>query len=187
VSARRLSIAVAGVLGCLLAVSLSATALATTSVEYQVKAAFLDRFALFVQWEPEGKSPPPEPFRILVFGNDAFDGWLEQYYEKRTIKGRRVEVRHTDDLHGIGRCDLLFIAGRASERLDDILRVVQYRPILTVGDEPGLAQRGVHISFFIKNERVAFEANPTAIRASGLNVSYLLLQVATVVPPAEER
>lgn len=157
------------------------------SVEYGVKAVFLERFARFVEWPPEALGEPSAPFRIEVLGDDPFDGVLEQAYASRPIRGRRVEIRHVARPADVGSCHLLFVSGSMAGRLEEVLARLRHRPILIVGDTRGYGEAGVHLNFYLEADKVRFELNPGALRQAGLGVSYLLRQVARVVETRSDR
>jgi len=154
--------------------------------EYTLKAVFLEKFTHFIEWSPPLSSDTTQPFVIGVVGNTPLDSTLKKLYATRHIQHRPVEIRHfsaEDSLTGI---HVLFIAASEKERLPDYLQQVADKPVLTVGDTPGYAQQGVHINFFLKGDHLRFEVNETAVRKSGLDVSYLLLQTAKIVNPVKD-
>lgn len=156
------------------------------SVEYGVKAVFLERFARFVEWPAGALGDPAAPFRIEVLGDDPFDGLLEKAYATRPIRGRPVRIRHVARAAEIGPCHLLFVSASAAGQLDEVLARLRHRPVLVVGDTRGFGEAGVHLNFFLEADKVRFELNPPALRQAGLQVSYLLQQVARTVEPQED-
>jgi YfiR/HmsC-like len=54
-----------------------------TPLEYEVKAAFLFRFAEFVEWPADTFKGTSEPFTYCTIGDDPFRGALE-----RTLSGK---------------------------------------------------------------------------------------------------
>jgi hypothetical protein len=169
----------------LLLLTPAAPAAEDRSVEYGVKAVFLERFARFVEWPPEALGDPAGPFRIEVLGHDPFAGLLEKAYASRTIRGRPVQVRHVARPSDVGPCHLLFVSASAAPQLDDVLARLRHRPVLLVGDTRGFGEAGVHLNFFLEADKVRFELNPVALRQAGLGVSYLLQQVARTVETRE--
>ena len=55
--------------------------------------------------------------------------------------------------------------------------------MLTVGDAPGFARDGGMLGLVQQGSRIVFDANPTAIRVSGLQVSSKVLKLARIVGP----
>ncbi len=179
--------------GCLMGL-LIALAPLTTSGETPVeslKVAYLYHFTRFIDWPDP---PPGDSFVIAVIGDDALGEALrtlereQRRAEERPIGIRVIESRVTASRQRFEDCQILFIGAAAQGQLDRILAAVASRPVLLVGDSPGLARRGVAINFFLKpdilgeGERLRFEMNPAALAGRGLKVSSQLYEVARVLP-----
>jgi hypothetical protein len=165
------------------ALALTATALWPQSGgEYEVKAAFLYKFASFVEW-PEATRH--EPLGICVVGQDPFGSALERAVKGHTIGGREFVVRRLKAWRAGAGCHILFIAASEKPRLRSLLEQVQHQAILTVGDVPGFCESGGAINLSVVEARVKLEINPDATAKSGLQVSSKLLSLArTVHDPA---
>ncbi len=167
--------------------------------EYQLKAVLLERFCAFTNWPEEtGVNDPSRPFVIAVIGKNPFlnkftsskipKDWLLHLYQKKTIKGKKVEVRHISTPEEIPGCNLLFIARTNKSKLESILAVAKQNAILTIADSPGFAKRGVHINFYYaKGRKLKFEANETELKGSGLDASFHLLKLAKIINPIYKR
>ena len=154
--------------------------------EYQMKAVFLDKFTRFVQWpEASAVADTTRPFVLGVIGDNPFGTLLERIYAERQIEDSPVDIRYLTGLDGIADCHLLFIANSADDRLADILARTRDKPILTVADTKGFAERGVLINLYRQKGKVKFEINERAVHASGLTFSYLLLNLARIVQPVK--
>lgn len=160
---------------CLL-VCLPAHTVADTPSEYQLKAAFLYNFALFTEW-PEHVG---DTLNLCVYGSDPFGDDLLKL-EERSVGTRRLSVHSTPTLTELSNCELVFISRAAIGQLPQILGTVQGSPVLTVADSPSAMRRGVAINMITQHNRIAFEANLTAARAQGLNLSSRLLRLAEEV------
>lgn len=148
--------------------------------EYQLKAEFIERFTRFIEW-PDESVASREPFVIGIVGRDPFGEFLTSLAEKRTIKNRRVVVRHLDRDDELGSCDVLFVSSSEKEALAEILRATASKPVLTVGDTRGYAEAGVVINFYPDGDNVRFEINERAAKASGLDIQAKLLKLARIV------
>jgi hypothetical protein len=69
--------------------------------------------------------------------------------------------------------------------MNEVLDVVKGRPMLTVGDTEGYAQRGIMINMYLDDKRVRFEINAKAARTAGLRVSTKLMSLAGTVHGGE--
>jgi hypothetical protein len=65
----------------------------------------------------------------------------------------------------------------------EIVEFSKEKGVLLIGDTQGYAETGVHVNFFLSEDRLRFEINETAIRESDFFVSYRLLNIAEIVNP----
>jgi hypothetical protein len=148
--------------------------------EYQVKAELLERFTRFVDW-PDDAAATHSAFVIGVYGQDPFGTFLAEIAGSRRIKERPVRVVQISDPKQAVGCHVLFIARSARGSLRRVLEQTELRPVLTVADSEGFAEKGVLINFYASDDKVRFEINDAAARRSGLKVSSKLLNLARIV------
>ncbi len=155
--------------------------------EYEVKAVFLERFTRFIEW-PEGSSvyDTTKPFVLGIIGKNPFDSKLEELYSTQKIKAKEVEILEIKDLNEIARCQLLFVAKSVKKDLPDILNLTRDKPILTISDTEGFAERGVFINLISDGKRIRYEINEAAVRDSNFTMSYRLLKNAKIVKPGSK-
>lgn len=136
--------------------------------EYQTKAKLIRNLLNYVSW-PQAKD---RPLVLGVLGVSPFEDYLNDI-----PKGRGTPVRLTffRSLKGLEGCDAVFICDSEANRLPEILRAVQGRPVLTLADSPGLAQRGVMINLVVVEEHINLEVNLRTARQAGLTVSSAVL------------
>ena len=149
--------------------------------EYEVKAVFLFNFAQFVDWPPEAFSAPDTPLVICVLGQDPFGPALDQTVRDERLGGRPFQVRRYQSVDEIKTCHILFISRSEGARPDVILAGLKQRPILTVSDADGFAQRGGMIRFVTDRNRIRLQLNLAATEAAHLTISSKLLRVAEIV------
>ncbi len=151
-----------------------------------LKAAYLYNFTRFVQWPGVEAG---EPFVIGVLGDQALAaalGALER--DGKAVAGAPIRIETLTSASQVGRqCRILFVGAGAITQLPAVLEATAGRPVLLVGDTPGLARRGVAINFFLKRDilgqggRLRFEIAPAALEDRGLKVSAQLFDVAEVL------
>ena len=148
----------------------------------QVKAAYLHKFAGYVDWPPKVFSDAAAPFVVGVVGADHVYAELARLVAGRTVQGRAVEVR-TIPREGTpladGAVHVVFI-GRdvGASTAAGIVAAYKGRPILTVTDLPRGADAGAALNFIESDKRVRFEATPAVAEQGGLRLSSRLLAVA---------
>ena len=153
-----------------------------------VKAAFLHRFAAYVEWP----SPPPSgaPFVIGIYRADAVAEQLALLLPGLSIQEHPAEVRkvvRAADLTGV---QVLYVGTGALGAAQQLLAASAHHQILVVtDDEKGLARGGV-INFIREERSVRFEVSLPAAERNGLKIQAGLLSVAARVegdPKAEIR
>jgi hypothetical protein len=144
--------------------------------EYDVKAAFLYNFAKFVKW-PEEQTLGPT-FIVAVLGEDPFRGILEKTLTGKTILERTVEVRRLSTPEAAGKVQILFIGSSEKPRLADILKTLEGRSVLTVGEMDSFSDRGGMITFKLKNDVVRFDINLAQVERAHLKMSSQLIRLA---------
>ena len=145
-----------------------------------LKAGFITKFPNFVTWPDAGASQDGD-FPICVFGDTAIEAPLREVAAHGQVYGRPIRVRRVTAIPGLGECQLLFIPAVERTRLGNILGYTREKPILTVGDSEGFAEKGVLINLYVEDQRVRFEINREAVARSGLRLSFRLLETAGVI------
>jgi len=143
-----------------------------------VKAAYLFRFAQYVEW-PE--LPADAPFVIAVSGADDVAVHLERLLPGMTVNGRRTVVRRvtrTQDLDGV---QILFIGANAFARTRALRARAIEKPILVVTESENGIDGGAVINFIEVDRNLRFEISLNAADRSGLRINSALLSVAARV------
>ena len=150
------------------------------SREYALKAAFLFNFIKFVRWPEAAFKGPGAPLTLCVPGPDPFGDALGALAEK-TVQNRPLAVHHPTAVESRCDCQVVFISRAQDGRLAELLAAAAGKPVLTVGETPGFAQKGGVINFFTQDQKLRFEINVDAARAAGLEISANLLKLARIV------
>jgi len=152
---------------------------AAPSNEYQVKAAFVYNFIKFVEW-PSGEGSPGGTVGFCVLG-DLSDIDPFKDLDGQRIMGKRLNFVFLREPREVRNCQVLFLSSSLSRRLPETLEIIRGRPILTIGDTDGYAQRGVMINMYLDKKRVRFEINIETAEMAGLRISAKLLSLAGTV------
>lgn len=158
-----------------------------------LKAAFLLNFVRYTEWPPDAlPADASAPVEVVVLGSRPVAAALRSIAAQAQAQGlRAVRVRHLEPAalaRVMARADradphAIFVAadvdGEAAVR--ELLARVREQPVLTVGDGEGFAANGGMLGLVEDGRRIAFDANPAAIRNGGLNVSARVLKLARVL------
>jgi hypothetical protein len=165
---------------CLAAFSLigGVAAARSQSLEYPVKAAYLPKFAPFVDWPASAFAAPDSAFVICVVGPDPFGSLLDKAVVGQKIGEHPVVVRR---IAAASRdCHVLYLGQLNGQQVKEALKAVRGAPVLTVTDGARQPAHGV-VHFTIKDNRVRFAIDDQAAADNGLSISSKLMSLALSV------
>jgi hypothetical protein len=149
--------------------------------EYRVKAAFLYKFASYVEWPPRVFDRPESPFVFGVSGADALGEELGQVVVGHSVGGRPVlirKLRRGDSVEGL---HILFVGGTDGGRPAEVIASAKGKPVLTVTESADVFALGSIINFVIVDDKVRFDVALHEAELCNLRVSARLLTVARKV------
>jgi hypothetical protein len=149
--------------------------------ERQVKAAFLYKFAGYVDWPEGALGPPDAPFTIGVLGAEPLAAELGQVVQGRKVQERPVAVRKLKAGDSLADVSILFVGKPEMPRLKPLLSTAPSRPMMVVTEADGALAQGSTINFLVTDRRVRFEISLDSAEKSGLRLSSRLLAVAQKV------
>jgi len=174
-------------LGCaLLCFSLSSAAQSQGSREDQLEAEFIYKVAEFTTWPQGAFANSNSPLVIDVLGDDPLGHALDKTVRGETAGGRRLIVEWYGRAEEVKTCHILFISQSEIRQLDEIVKRLKGKPILTITDAHGPAFAGVMIRFTIERHELDFHINQQATKAAELTLSSRLLRMADALPPAKK-
>jgi hypothetical protein len=144
--------------------------------EQSVKAAYLYRFADYVEW-PQAPAAAGMPITIGVLGADLLAEELSRMTVGRSIDGRPIEVRRLEPEQPFADLEVLFIGADADDP-GAVLALARALPLLTVTEAEGALADGSIVNFVTSQQRIRFEISLPAAESSGLRLDSGLLSVA---------
>lgn len=147
--------------------------------ESAVKAAFVLRFAGYVEWPQQ--TDAIAPFVIAVLGDDSLASNLESLAADRSIFGRPVQVRRVAAATEARDAEVLVVGASRRGNLRALLRPLAGSSVLVVSAEEDALAGGSVINFLKEQDRIRFEVSLPAARRMGLRISSELLSVAARV------
>ncbi len=147
--------------------------------EDEVEAAFLYRFAGYVEWPPEALAG--QDFTIAVMGSDNIVRELQRILPQHSVKNRPAQVRRIKRLSELRDAQILFVGPDYNDELKFIISRVADHPVLVVSASDHGLEDGSCMNFLYVDRRVRFEVSLTAADHVGLRVSSELLSVAVRV------
>lgn len=153
------------------------------NLERQVKAAYLVKFAGFVEW-PEGSFVRPDsPLLIGVIGADALADQLERSVAGHSANGHPLQVKKLKKGEPPGHLHILFIGALDKASLQEVLAATRSQPMLTVSDSEEAHALGSIINFVLADERLRFEVALKPAATARIRISARMLSAAYRVAP----
>jgi hypothetical protein len=158
--------------------------------EYAVKAAFLYKFGLFVEWRDSAFPSPSSPVNLCIVGEDPFGKSLDAVVAGAQVKGRNVVIRRLQTVGRNTSCHILYAGGSEEQSKAQIIETVRGSNVLTVSDGEGSELDTAIINFVIADKRVRFDIDDEAAAENKMLISSQLMSLALNVKrrtPKEER
>jgi hypothetical protein len=154
---------------------------------FEVKAAFLTSFAKFAEW-PSDALPDGAPITFCVMGDEDVAGAIERLVKSRPPLGRelkvlrlKVEILTHREESTLRICHLLYASGIDTKLWATLLAAIEGKPVFSVSDSLGFAERGGLAALYVELKRMRFAINVDTMRRSGLHLSAALLSLAKIV------
>jgi hypothetical protein len=164
---------------CTVGILLANSAAADAYSEDAVKAAFLYRFAGYVEWPSASAST--EPFTIAVLQADAVGAQLQRFLPGHLVNGRVVRARTIKTIQELADSQMLYVGSSPQSSLRVLLAPLRNRAVLVVTDDERGLEEGGMINFLTVDQRIRFEVSLLASDRAGLKISAELLSVAARV------
>ena len=143
-----------------------------------VKAAFLYRFASYVEWPVEARS---SPFVIAVVDAENVASQLELLLPRTRMNGQPAQVRRVTRASELDGVHILYISPNAFARSRSLRSAAAKLPILLVTEDARGLESGAIINFVQAGRNVRFEVSLGASDRARLKIDSALLSVAARV------
>jgi len=157
--------------------------------EHRVKAAFLYKFLLFVEFPEDAFEEEDSPIVIGVLGAESIGKLVAQLVREETVQGRPLKVERYDSVDTLpepGACHVLFIGAAMKRQVPDVLKKLAKSSTMTVGETEGFARQGGQFNFYEEKGKARFEINPGAAKRAGIRLDPKLLNLARIVRGEDE-
>ena len=146
--------------------------------ERLVKAAYLYKFAGFVEWPDGSFERPDSPLLIGVAGADALADQLELSVAGHSINGRVVQVKKVRRGEPLAGLHVLYLGGQDKAPLQELLAASRGLALLTVSDSDEVYAMGSMINFVVTDDRVRFDVALKPVAQAHIRISARMLLAA---------
>jgi hypothetical protein len=156
---------------------LPGTVLRADPLEYAVKAAYLTKFGIYVEWPGTTFSSPDSPINLCIAGDDPFGTTLDKAAANQRVGARTITIRRLKAVTRESGCHILYIGSADPAYIQKAVEAIRGSPVLTVTDvDPAMAMGA--INFVIQDNRVRFTVDEAAAVQNELALSAKLLSLA---------
>jgi hypothetical protein len=141
-----------------------------------IKAAYIERITRFLEWPARDSLISKSNFVIGVYDEKEFYSTLTEVFKDKPIKQHKVKIITITGPEDISTCNLCYISGKARPKIRKFIEAANSSGVLIISGTTDFSKEGVHINFYIEDEKLKFEINEKSLASAGFKVSYLLLQ-----------
>ncbi|NOQ36521.1 MAG: DUF4154 domain-containing protein [Methylococcaceae bacterium] len=149
-------------------------------LEQKLKVAYLGRLLNYVTWPSSVEWSESKSFNICIIGTASFNKLLGSLSSRKLVKEKPVDIRYFDNVEESSNCHLLFISISEQAKITQILKFTKNKPILTIGETRGFAEKNGMIQFLMKGQKVYMKINYEAYRNHSFTISSDLFALSNV-------
>lgn len=165
------------ILTFLIALSCGTKAWAQESAEsqYPVISAYIYNLTQFTTWPADAIKGQ---FIVCVLGHDPFGSSLAPL-RSRSVGGKSILTKSYRQMTAdIAACNVLFVSESERDNIDEILKVVKSKPVLTMSNMDGFVDSGGMVEFTKRDSRIGIKVGLHNVEDSGISISSKLLRLA---------
>ena len=144
-------------------------------LENKLKTAIVGKVAKYVTWSDETHSE----FIITVL-NNQYGEMFDKVYKDKKIKSKPVVIKYVESVEDVNRTDILFISQVNGDEVEQILKTIKNKDILSVSDLRGFAQRGGCLQLFFVGQKLKLKMNLESVKENEFKVDRTLLRVVDI-------
>lgn len=159
---------------CFQNLSIAAPAASVNEREYHIKAAFIANFVRYTRWD----NLSDKHFRFCVS-----DVEISDIFSTKLANETWFDLKpsfHVVQQYDAQDCDLLFIDKSSAAQWLAHYHDLATDNLLIVSESRGMSQSMSHINFFLADNKLRFEINPSRVTASNLTINASLLRLARI-------
>jgi hypothetical protein len=150
---------------------------ADANSEMVIKAVMIRKFVEFIKW-PEAYAPQKNmQVNVCVLGDSPMSQ-MSAVFDKTGASPIKYKLSNISQLSGVeNNCHVVFLGASALAQLPGL----RGKPVLTVSDSGGFAERGGMIGFEIIGGKIRYNINNRSFGAAQLMIDAQLLEIANKV------
>jgi len=143
---------------------------------YELQAELLYNFINHVNWP---SYPTEKELNLCIMEDNPVLPHINILLKNNANKDIKVIRKHENDY--LEDCSILFINDSYDGYLSRLLSRIRSKPILTIGNIKGFAEKGGIIQFNLRNNRVEFTINMKELKSSHLKIDNAIISVSEII------
>ncbi len=149
--------------------------------ENVIKAAYIERITRFIEWPQTQTEKDTSVFVIGVYEDNEFYNTLVKVFKNKTIKGHRAEIIQIANIGQIEFSNLCYIDEKLRANIEKIVTVANNNGVLMMSQVKDFGEKGIHINFYVEDDKLKFEINKQSISSGKFKVSSLLMKSSKII------
>ncbi len=147
------------------------------SQEYKYKAMYIYNFTKQIEWPAADRTGE---FVIYVVNQNELFNQLSAIVAGKKVGTQDIVVKKVKTIDEVTKCHIVFLASSVSgnANMEAITAKLNGTSSLILTERPGTLKNGSCINFLIRDEKLKFEMNSSALSQKKLQVSSGLLSMA---------
>jgi YfiR/HmsC-like len=145
---------------------------------HEIHSAMLYNFIKYVQWPNETEAGD---FVVGVMGDEDVFNTLKQWYDGKPKGSKKYVIKKLTSAEEAATCAVVYLGKGKSNQFEAIKGSITGKPVLTITNGNGLAQKGSCINFKVIDGKLKFEMNQGTFGSNNLKVSSQLSSMAILI------
>jgi hypothetical protein len=146
-----------------------------------IKAAYIERITRFIEWPQSYGVKDPSVFVIGVYEETGFYNTLTQVFKDKSIKGLNVKILKITNSNQIKSCNICYISVKGKQDIKKFISMANENGVLMMSEAKDFGEAGIHINFFIEDDKLKFEINKASVDSGKLKVSSMLMKSSKII------
>jgi len=156
---------------------------ADADAQYRLRAAFIYNFIRFIKW-PEQLETNSREITLCVNADDNAYRAIKYELQGKEIKDKSMHIRRLTHIDDLPECWIAYNSPSVKLLELPVESHMSGKGLLTIGERPDSIQASDIIRFYIDDDQLRFEINPSMARKAGITISSKLLRLAKIVVTA---
>lgn len=146
-----------------------------------MKAVYIEKITRFIEWPPSANGKDTTVFIIGVFEDSKFYNALNDVFKGKKIKDKKVIINKITAPNQLNSCDICYFSGKDISEVKRFVKEANNNGVLIISEINGYGEAGIHINFYVEEDKLKFEINKESTDLGKFRISSLLFKSAKII------